>query len=74
MAESKKDYFGLDWLVSLILVIIPITSWVCGVITRLSEGKIVAAIIRLFFGFNIIWLLDIVFMILSHRIFRILAI
>ena len=31
---SKKDYFGLDWIVSLILAIIPFTSLICGIITR----------------------------------------
>lgn len=74
MASSKKDYFGLSWIVSVILAIIPITSWLCGIITRLSEGKIVAAIIRIFFGFNIIWLLDLIFMILNKSIFRLLNI
>lgn len=69
---SKGDYFGLGWLVSLILAIIPVTSWVLGILTRLKEGKIVAAIIRIFFGFNVIWVLDLVFMILSHKIFRLL--
>jgi len=75
MAKGKgKDYFGLGRLVSLILVIIPITSLVCGVITRFAEGKIVAAILRLVLGWNIIWILDIVFMILNGRIFRLLNI
>ncbi|MBR2070216.1 MAG: hypothetical protein IJ981_02195 [Clostridia bacterium] len=75
MAKGKgKDYFGLGRLVSLILVIIPITSLVCGVITRFTEGKIVAAILRLVLGWNVIWILDIVFMILNGRIFRLLNI
>ncbi|MBR1971524.1 MAG: hypothetical protein IKA18_03020 [Clostridia bacterium] len=75
MAKGKgKDYFGLGRLVSLILVIIPITSLVCGVITRFAEGKIVAAILRLVLGWNVIWILDIVFMILNGRIFRLLNI
>ena len=75
MAKGKgKDYFGLGRLVSLILVIIPITSLICGVITRFAEGKIVAAILRLVLGWNVIWILDIVFMILNGRIFRLLNI
>lgn len=74
MAQGGKDYFGLDWIVSLILAIIPFTSWICGVITRFQEGKIVAAIIRLFTGFWIVWVLDLVFMILNHKIFRLLNI
>ncbi len=71
---SKKDYFGLSRLVSLILVIIPFTSLVCGVLTRLSEGKIVAGLLRLLLGWNIIWILDIVFMVLNGKIFRLLNI
>lgn len=71
---AKKDYFGLDWIVSLILAIIPFTSWICGVITRIQEGKIVAGIIRLIFGFNIIWILDLIFMIMNKSICRILDI
>ena len=69
---SKKDYFGLEYIVSLILAIIPFTSWICGVITRFQEGKYVAAIIRLFLGFNIIWVLDLIFMIMNKEIFRLL--
>ena len=68
---AKKDYFGLDYIVSLILAIIPITSWICGIITRIQEGKIVAGIIRIFLGW-ITWILDLIFMILNKEIFRIL--
>lgn len=71
MAKTK-DYFGLSRLVSLILAIIPITSWICGIITRVQDGKIVAAIIRFFFGFTIIWILDLIFMIVDGKIFRFL--
>ena len=74
MASGKGDYFGLDYIVSLILAIIPPTSWVCGIITRIQDGKIVAAIIRIFFGFNIIWICDLIFMLLNKKIFRLLNI
>ena len=74
MASSKSDYFGLDYIVSLILAIIPFTSWLCGIITRFQDGHIVAAIIRIFFGFNIIWILDLIFMIVNKKIFRLLQI
>lgn len=70
---QKKDYFGLDWIVSLILAIIPFTAWICGIITRLQEGKIVAAIIRIFGGW-LVWILDLIFMITNKSIFRILDI
>ena len=71
---SKKDYFGLSWIVSLILAIIPVTSLVLGVLTRFQEGKYVAAILRILLGWNVIWILDIVFIFLGQRIFRILDI
>ena len=69
---GKNDYFGLSYIVSVILAIIPVTSWLCGAITRLMEGKIVAFLIRIIFGFNIVWLLDLIFMVLKKSICRIL--
>lgn len=71
---KQKDYFGLSWLVSLILAIIPITSCVLGIATRIKEGHIVAGLLRLLLGWNIIYILDIVFIVLNQRIFRILNI
>ena len=71
---KKSDYFGLSYIVSVILAIIPVTSWICGALTRFQEGKIVAAIIRLVFGFTIVWIIDLVLMILSKHIFRLLNI
>lgn len=69
---NKSDYFGLGYLVSVILAIIPFTAWVCGFITRFMEGKIVAGLIRLIFGFTIVWILDLIFMIVSKHIFRLI--
>ena len=71
---SKKDYFGLSRLVSIILAIIPITAWICGIITRIQDGKIVAAILRIFFGAWIIWLIDLILMIFSGKILRIIPV
>jgi len=71
---KKSDYFGLGYLVSVILAIIPVTSWICGFVTRFMEGKIIAGIIRLVFGFTIVWLLDLIFMIVSKHIVRIINI
>lgn len=71
---GKSDYFGLSRLVSIILAIIPFTSWICGAITRITEGKIVAGILRLILGWNIIWILDIVFMIVKGSILRLINI
>ena len=68
----KKDYFGLERIVSIILAIIPVTAWVCGIITRIQEGNILAGIIRIFFGFNILWIADLIFMIKDKKILRLL--
>ncbi len=71
-SSRKSDYFGLGYVVSLILAIIPVTAWILGACTRLSEGKIVAGLIRLVFGFNIVWICDLVLMIVSKHIMRLL--
>lgn len=68
----KSDYFGLSYIVSLILAIIPVTAWICGMITRLMEGKIVAFIIRLLGLGLIIWVVDLVMMITQKHIWRLL--
>ena len=72
MAKKSSDYFGLSYLVSVILAIIPVTSWICGFVTRFKEGKLVAGIIRLVFGFTIVWVLDLIFMIMNKKICRLL--
>jgi len=69
---KKSDYFGLGRVVSLILAIIPPTALFCGVLTRISEGKWVAGLLRLLLGWNVIWLLDLIFMITQKKIFRLL--
>ena len=69
---NKSDYFGLSYIVSLILAIIPVTSWICGAITRFTEGKIIAGTVRLIgLGF-ILWIIDLILMITSKHILRVL--
>ena len=43
-------------------------------ITRFSEGKIVAGLIRLIFGFTIVWIIDLILMIVSKHIMRLLPV
>lgn len=74
MAKKSSDYFGWGYIASVILAIIPVTSWILGALTRLKEGKIVAFIIRLVFGFTIVWIIDLVLMLVSKHIFRLLNI
>ncbi len=70
---KKSDYFGLDYVISVILAIIPFTAWLLGVITRFQEGKLVAGIIRIFGGW-LIWILDLICMLTNKSICRILDI
>ena len=68
---KKSDYFGLSYLISVILAIIPVTAWSLGVVTRFKEGKLIAGIIRIFGGW-LIWVLDLVCMITKKHICRLL--
>lgn len=72
MAKKSKDYFGLGRVISIILAIIPITALIFGIATRFKEGKIVAGILRLILGWNIIWIIDLVLMIVNGKIMRLL--
>lgn len=74
MAVKKGDYFGFSYLVSVILAIIPVTSWIFGFVTRFKEGAIIAGLVRLIFGFTLVWLLDLICMIFSKHICRFLFI
>ena len=59
------DYFDIDPIISLILLIIPFTAWFCGVLTRFKDGHYVAGILRFFFGLWIIWVVEIVLTIMN---------
>lgn len=74
MAKRKagKDYFGLGRVVSLVLVIIPVTSWILGIATKVKQEHWISAVVRLVFGWNIIWILDIIYMVLEKNIFPLL--
>ena len=71
MAKKQSDYFGLDYIVSLILAIFPLTSWVLGIVTRIQDGKILFGILRILPPVAFVcWILDIVCMITKKSIFR----
>lgn len=67
MAKSQKAYFGLGFLVSLILAIFPLTSVICGIITRVQRGHIISAICNLVFSV-FFWIVDLVCIILKKDI------
>ena len=55
------DYFGINNIISLILLIIPVTCWICGVIARIMDRCFVAALLRFIFGGWLLWICDIVY-------------
>lgn len=67
MAKAAKRYFGLDWVICLILAIIPVTSIICGIITRAMRGNILGAILNLVLA-PIFWIIDLVTMIVNKDI------
>ncbi len=64
---STKRYFGLSWIVCLILALIPLTSVICGIVTRVQRGHIIGAILN-FILCPIFYIIDIVTMLLSKDI------
>ncbi len=66
--KASQGYFGLGYIVSLVIAIIPVTSWICGVILAVQRGNILGAIIRFFLGFNIFWVIDLVTMIIHKKV------
>jgi hypothetical protein len=71
---GKSDYFGLNRVVSIILAIIPVTSWICGFVTRFMDGHILAGILRLIgLGF-ILWIVDLILMCMNKGILRLIKI
>ena len=66
MASSKR-YFGLGWLVCVIPAIIPVTSIICGIITRVQRGNILGAILN-FVLCPLFYIIDIITMIIQKDI------
>lgn len=71
---KKADYFGLSYIVSVVLAIIPVTAWLLGALTRFKEGKLVAGIIRLIGVGFVLWVVDLVLMVTNKHILRLLNI
>lgn len=62
--KGQKAYLGLDWLISIILAIIPFTNIILGVVTRVQRGKIVAAIFNVLV-FPLFYIIDLLTIILN---------
>ena len=69
MAKTLKAYFGLPYILSLILTIIPVTHWILSGVTRILRGHVIAGILNLIPGVNFVfWIIDLVTMITSKDI------
>ena len=74
MAKKGSGYLnlGLPWIVSVILAIIPVTSWILGGITRITRGHWIMGLLQLLLiGEIIFFFVDLVTVIISKdlRIF-----
>ena len=61
---QQKAYLGLDWIISLILAIIPLTSVVLGIVTRIQRKNYLGAILN-FILCPLFWIIDLVTMIIN---------
>ena len=67
MAKGGKAYFGLGYIVSLILAIFPVTSIICGLVTRIQRGQILGAILNIVIA-PVFYIIDIITMIVKKDI------
>ena len=61
--SSQKAYFGLDWIISLILAILP-TNVICGIVTRIMRQNWVGLILNIIL-FPIFYVIDLVTIIVN---------
>ena len=65
MAKSKKRaYFGMDWIVSVILAIFPLTNILFGAVIRFQKGKLLLAILNILIA-PLFYIVDLVSIILN---------
>ena len=66
MASSKR-YFGLGWVLCVILAIFPVTNIIFGIVTRAQRGNILGAVLNFFLCF-IFYFIDLITMIAKKDI------
>lgn len=64
---SAKRYLGLDWIICVILAIIPVTSLIFGVITRAQRGAWIGLILNIII-LPLFWIVDLITMIVKKDI------
>ena len=68
--SSQKAYFGLDWIISLILAILP-TNILCGIITRIMRQNWLGLVLNIVLA-PLFYIIDLV-TIIVHKDLTILA-
>jgi hypothetical protein len=66
MKGYVKAYNGLEWIVKLIIAIIPFTGWINAILYRVAKGHIIAGILAIPFG-EIFWIIDLITVIFSGK-------
>lgn len=61
--SSQRAYFGLDWIISIILAILP-TNILCGIITRIMRQNWLGLVLNILI-FPIFYIIDLVTIIVS---------
>lgn len=65
---KKGDYLGLGRIVSIILCLF--LGPIMGIIQRAVDKKWLAVILRVLFGWNLVWLIDFILIIVKGSILR----
>lgn len=66
LAGYSKSYKKLNWIIKVILAVIPVTGWVNAVVYRLATGHLIAALLAIPFG-PLFWLVDLITVILAGK-------
>ena len=61
---KQRAYLGLDWIISIILAIIPITNIILGIVTRVQRENWLGVILNIVL-FPVFYIIDLVTIILS---------
>jgi len=64
MDTRRRAYFGLGWLISIIIAAIPFTNLVGGIITRLWRGRVFMALFNFIFS-PFFYVLDLIMIVLT---------
>ncbi len=59
---AQRAYFGLGFIPSLLIAFLPILGCIFGIIICFQREQYWFGVLRIFFGWNILWIVDIISM------------